>query len=675
MQGTKHHVKSILSFLSALFLCFALPFSANAQTDTARKLNEVKIKTTPIPQVQSITPTQQILANDFERYSAFDVAGAIRNFAGVNIKDYGGIGGLKTVSVRGLGASHTVVLYDGILLNDAENGQVDLSKLNLNNVQDITLFNGQPATICMPARSFTAASILSIRTVKPILTANKPYQVTAGLKAGSFGLINPYLQWQQRINNNLSFIVNSCFENANGRYKYQNSGNGLSPTLDRANSGITAKQVDGALYWTKSDSNKFNLHINYYDSDRGLPGPVILYSANPSRERLGNRDFFIQAGYERVWASGFHLFLNTKLSQNYLRYLNPDFLNEEHRLDQRFTQREVYQSAALAYHFTTNWEVSYSADIAVNDLNVLFNYPYPLFPHPTRLTILNVLASNLTLGKFQLAGSILNTNISETVKVGRASPARNNFSPTLSAAFKPFENSGFQLRGFYKYIFRNPTFDDLYYGGIGNPNLKPEFTNQFDLGASYNKALNGFIDYIALTVDAYYNHITNKIVFIPKDAYNGSIQNFGKVDIKGIDVSLKTQTKNVGGYKGSLSLNYSYLQALNVTDPKSSIYLNQLPYTPKNTLAFNAGVDHGHIGLYFNQVISSSRYYTNDNLQDDYIPGYAISDASFVYRTVLKDKPVRASIEVNNLFDKSYFVVQSYPMPGRSFRLSIQIII
>jgi vitamin B12 transporter len=675
MQGTEHYLKSILSFSPGLFLCFVLPFSVNAQTDTAKKLNEVKIKTAPIPQVQSMAPMQQISANAFEQYSAFDVAGAIRNFSGVNIKDYGGIGGLKTVSVRGLGANHTAVLYDGILLNDAENGQVDLSKLNLNNVQDITLFNGQPATICMPARSFTAASILSIRTIKPALTANKPYQITAGVKAGSFGLIEPYLQWQQRINNNWSFIVNSYFENANGRYKYQNSGNGSDSTRDRLNSDISAKQVDGALYWTKNDSNKFNLHINYYDSDRGLPGAVILYNTNPSRERLWNRDFFMQAGYERIWTSGVHLFLNTKLSQNYLRYLNPDFLNEEHKLDQRFTQREIYQSAALAYHFATNWEVSYSADVAVNDLNVLFNYPYPLFPHPTRLTILNVLASNLTLGKFQLQGSLLNTNITETVKAGRAAPARNNFSPTLLAAFKPFENSGFQLRAFYKYIFRNPTFDDLYYGGIGNPNLKPEFTNQFDFGATYSKALNSFIDYITLTADAYYNHVTNKIVFIPKDAYNGSIQNFGKVDIKGIDVSLKTQTKSISGYKGSLSLNYSYLQALNITDPTSSIYLNQLPYTPKNTLAFNTGIDHGHIGLYFNQVISSSRYYTNNNLPDDYIAGYAISDASFVYHTALKNKPLRASIEVNNLFDKNYFVVQSYPMPGRSFRLSIQIII
>ncbi|WP_428331369.1 TonB-dependent receptor [Mucilaginibacter sp.] len=673
MQRKVLYLKSSLYPISALWLCicFALPFTSVAQTDTAKKLKEVKIKTSPIPKVQSITPMQQISANEFVRYNAFNVADAIRNFAGVIIKDYGGIGGLKTVSVRGLGANHTEVLYDGVQINDAENGQIDLSKINLNNVQEITLYNGQSAIICMPAKSFSAASILSIKTIKPALSADKPYQITAGIKAGSFGLVEPYLQWQQRINNNWSFIINGYTENANGRYKYKNSGNGTDSVRTRNNAGISAQQVDGALYWAKSDSNKVDLHFNYYTSDRGLPGAVILYSAAPSNQRLYNRDFFLQGGYERIWHNGFHLLLHTKLSQNYLRYLDPDFLNAQHLLDQRFTQRELYQSAALAYHVTTNWEVSYGVDFAVNDLNTnLFNFSYP-----TRITLLNVLASNLTLGEFKFQGSLLNTNITETVRTGRAAPARNNFSPTLMATWLPFADPNFQFRGFYKYIFRNPTFDDLYYGGIGNPNLKPEFTNEYDLGTTYSKALNGFFNYITFTADAYYNHVTNKIVFIPKDAYNGSIQNFGKVDIKGLDLGIKTQAKIATDWKGSLTVNYSYLQALNITDPTSSVYLNQLPYTPKNTVAVNAGIDHGPFGLYYNQVISSSRYYTNNNLPDDLIPAYSISDASLVYHKLLNNKQLRASFEVNNLFDKSYFVVQSYPMPGRSYRISFQITI
>lgn len=675
MQGKLHSLKNKLWPARVCLVCFLLPAVALAQTDTSKKLKEVKINTSPIPQVQTIVPSQQITAGDFEKYTAFNVADAIRGFAGVTLKDYGGIGGLKTISVRGLGANHTAVLYDGVQMSDAENGQVDLSKFNLSNIQEITLYNGQPPNICQPARSFSSASVLSIKTVQPALTADKPYQVTAGIKTGSFGLFNPLLQWQQRISNNWSFIINSYLENADGHYKYKVTGDGSDTVHTRVNDDIKAQEIDGSLYWTKNDSNKFNLHINYYNSARGLPGAVILYNTLPTKDRLWNQDIFVQAGYERIWDNGLHLLLNTKLSRNYLRYLDPTFLNAENRLDQHFTQRELYQSAALAYHVAPNWEVSYAVDASLNDLNILFNFnPFPAFPYPDRFSLLNVVASNLTLGRLRLQGSLLNTYINESVKKGTAAPDRNIYSPTLMATLLPFKSPNFQLRAFYKHIFRNPTFNDLYYDPVFNAGLKPEFVKEYDLGATYSKGLTGFFNYVTLTVDAYYNNVTNKIIFIPHDPYNSSVQNAGKVDIKGLDAGLKTQMNIAQGWRGSLAVNYTYQQALNVTDPASSEYLNQLPYTPENTLTLNAGIDHGPIGIYYNQLISSSRFYTNDASADYDLPGYPVSDASLTYHFAGKNKPL-ASFTVNNLFNKNYSIIQSYPMPGRSFRISFQITI
>jgi vitamin B12 transporter len=657
-----------------VFIIAGIPFKILAQTDSTKKLIEVKVLSPVTPNLQSITPTQSISSNDFIRYNAFNVADAIQDFSGVIIKDYGGIGGLKTISVRGLSANHTAILYDGVALDDAETGQIDLSQINLNNIQKIVLYNAQPPDICMPAQSFASASVIAITTIKPTLTELKPYSITAGIKAGSFGLINPYLQWQQRINNNWSFIVNGYTENANGQYKFKGATNYPDSTLIRRNSDISAQQIDGALYWAKSDSNKFNLHINYYNSDRGLPGAVV-YNATPSSQRLWNQNFFAQAGYERIWNSGFQLLLNTKISQSYLRYLNPQFDNTEGSIDQHFTQRELYQSATLAYHILKNWEVSYAVDATLNDLRIAFNYPDPTFPNPTRLTLLNVLASNLVLGKLRIEGNILNTNITETVKTGQAGEPRNIYSPTLMATLMPFENSDLQFRAFYKNIFRNPTFDDLYYQQAGNPNLKPENTDQYDLGSTYSKTLTSFFYYIGVTADAYYNNVTNKIVFFPSNLFPGSIVNYGKVDIEGLDVGLKTQAKLSETVNWLLSANYSYQKAQNVTDPTASVYLNQLPYTPKNTVALNTGIDYKRFGFYYNQVISSSRYYTNDNLPYDYIPGYSVSDASASYHFLTDNKPVIASFEVNNLFNSSYYVVRSYPMPGRSYRISLQITI
>ena len=64
--------------------------------------------------------------------SAYTIwAMALKRFAGVQVKDYGGVGGMKTVNIRGLGAGHTGVTYDGVQVGDCQSGQVDLSASRL----------------------------------------------------------------------------------------------------------------------------------------------------------------------------------------------------------------------------------------------------------------------------------------------------------------------------------------------------------------------------------------------------------------------------------------------------------------------------------------------------------------------------------------------------------------
>ncbi len=658
--------------MGLLCFCFAWTLTASAQTDTTKKLKEVKVKTAPLPQQQRIVPSQQATAEQFDLFgNALNVADAIRDFSGVNIKDYGGIGGLKTVSVRGLGANHTAVLYDGIAIDDEENGQVDLGKLNLNGVQQITLYNAQPDNILSPARSFASASVISIKTVQPALTAAKPYQFIAGVKAGSFGLISPFLQWQQRISNNWSFVVNSYLENANGRYKYKTIGYGPDSTQTRNNAAITDQQADGAIYWTKNDSNRFNLNINYYNSDGGLPSAVVPVS----NQRLWNRDIFLQSTYERAWNGGLQLLLNTKLSRLYTHYTDPDYLNDQGGLDDRYTQREFYFSAAVGYHFTSNWEASYASDVSFSDLGAdspngsLYKYAFP-----SRVTLLNMFASKLSLGRWLLQGNLLDTYVNEQVKVGTATPDKNVLSPTLMASVTPFSKRDILFRAFYKDIFREPTFDEQYFFATnGSRNLKPEFAKQYDLGVAYRKGFDKFIEYVTFSADAYYNTVSNKIVAVPNQNLEiATITNLGKVRIEGTDISIKTQTKTTNGWREQLSLNYTYQYAVDV-DLNSPYYLQQIAYTPKNTLAANIGADYKNAGLYFNQVISSSRYYLGQSNPLNLIDGYAISDLSFLYKFTIGSMPAILTAHADNLFNQNYVIVRSFPMPGRSYLCSFQI--
>ena len=88
-----------------------------------------------------LTPSQTLQGEMLQNLSTTSVADALKYFSGVQIKDYGGLGGLKTVNVRSLGSQHVGVYLDGIRITNAQNGQVDLGKYSLSNMESVSLYN------------------------------------------------------------------------------------------------------------------------------------------------------------------------------------------------------------------------------------------------------------------------------------------------------------------------------------------------------------------------------------------------------------------------------------------------------------------------------------------------------------------------------------------------------
>jgi len=185
--------------LLCIILDYGVSFAQKPVRDTLR-LKGVEITGTKTPlKDKSITPMQTLTKIELERIAGNTAADAIKTFSGVTLKDYGGIGGLKTVMVRSLGANHTGVFMDGVPFSDMATGQIDLGKVSTGNSDDVSLIIGQSSSICLPARYYASASIISIQSEKPAFI-NKNMNVKAGIKAGSFGLFNPVLTIQNRWN-------------------------------------------------------------------------------------------------------------------------------------------------------------------------------------------------------------------------------------------------------------------------------------------------------------------------------------------------------------------------------------------------------------------------------------------------------------------------------------------
>ena len=134
-------------------------------------LDGVKVTATRLdPTLSAPAPRQQYDSEELKRRGAVDMGDALNRFSGITVKDYGGAGGMKTVSVRGLGAQHTAVSYDGMIVSDAQTGQIDLGRFRLSAITELGLTVGDAFGLLQPARTAAAAATVNISTFRPFGT-------------------------------------------------------------------------------------------------------------------------------------------------------------------------------------------------------------------------------------------------------------------------------------------------------------------------------------------------------------------------------------------------------------------------------------------------------------------------------------------------------------------------
>ena len=137
---------------------------AQSRLDSIQHLDEI---TVVAKSFREVIPSQKLSGKELQKLNSHSVADALRYFSGVQLKDYGGVGGIKTVNIRSMGTNHMGVFYDGIELSNAQNGQVDLGMYSLDNIEEISLYNGQKSEIFQSAKDFGAAGTLYLRSRRP----------------------------------------------------------------------------------------------------------------------------------------------------------------------------------------------------------------------------------------------------------------------------------------------------------------------------------------------------------------------------------------------------------------------------------------------------------------------------------------------------------------------------
>ena len=157
MISNKRMKTGLIAVLAATTICSFgaddrttsdMPPTHSSPFDTLQHIKEVVI--TAKAAGRELMPAQHLQAKQLEQLGSQSVADALRYFAGLQVKDYGGVGGIKTVNIRSMGTNHLGVYYDGVELGNAQNGQTDLGQLSLDNVEEISLYHVRRTICCRP---------------------------------------------------------------------------------------------------------------------------------------------------------------------------------------------------------------------------------------------------------------------------------------------------------------------------------------------------------------------------------------------------------------------------------------------------------------------------------------------------------------------------------------------
>ena len=659
---------------SILFVALcALSVFADSETELDSLYNRFQIEEVEVTAralAKDVIVPQTLKGAELQRLNALSVADALRYFSGVQLKDYGGVGGIKTINVRSMGSQHTAVYYNGVQLGNAQNGQVDLGRFSLDNMEEIQLFNGQKSDIFQSAREFGAAGNVYLTTRKPYFKPDEKVHVRGQMRFGSFALANPNIGVDVKLTEALSLTLDAEYVYSDGKYPFRyrrvlpTGETAYDTTAIRQNGDVNAVRAEMGLHHYYRTTGFWRVHAYNYYSERGVPG-AIVNNVWRNGERLWDRNSFVQAQWQDEWFGRWSTRFLAKYANDFTHYQNYD----ERLLpsNNKYTQQEVYLSLANKVEVFNWWDLSLAYDYQYNTLNrrnlLLEDAPESFSRHSHWLSA----ATALNIKEYlRMQASVLMTAVDQN---------KPRVTPGVFFSFRPYPVIDLSINAFYKQSYRYPTFNDLYYTDLGNASLRPELARQHSIEVAYHKVTKLYD--ISASASYYYNRVTDKIIAYPKgQQFRWTMLNLGTVKINGVDAKADMSLFLPLRFVLRGRLNYTYQTAVDVTNPNDTYYGHQIPYIPWHSGSVVIGLDWqskrgDHYGMNYSFIYVGERYGQQENTIYNYVQPWYTHDLSIYGEWGIKPVWLKANMEINNLLGQDYEVIQNYPMPKQNVRCTL----
>lgn len=629
---------------------------------------EIVVESNRIRMTNSTAPNKiQVMDGEFiSSLNGTSLPDALKLSDAVYVKDYGFNSGTKTISLNATQSEHTLILLNGIRLNSSQNAQVDLSLYDLDNIERIEISKGGSSALY---GSEAIGGVINIITKTNVPAAPFGFTLKAGL--GSYGQKNFFGRFSQGFRlkgvSTAGYSISFSDNRAKNDFDYYLN-SGVNKVLrNRENSDYNTQSFDADLTFSESDKVMLKLSANYTHFERGVPGIDIGYATGTARQT--DKNIFSGASLFRRISRVLTMKSTLGYRNALQKYFDPATfgfsspINSFYRLNNYSASNVFSFVPEKNYSFDAGAEVSFS-NITSNETDEGKQFQ----------------AAALWAGKFEFLrkGSPVFT-IYPTVRYDHFSNinTKNVVTGKLGVNIKPFAAADLHFKSSFGNNFSAPTFNELYWKDIGNPDLKPERSISFDAGIYYRLNLAAEHE---LEISYYNINTTDRILWTPESAAIWKPINVGKVRSEGIDVSLRSVFALAKKLTTQTAINYTFGSAMKKNEdyPGDPSYNKQLIYLPKemlkasimlNYLTTSKFIKFVSFSLFYN---FSTRRYTNFE-NTEFIPRYDVLDGNIGLGFQAGDIEVGLKFIANNLLNESYSVLPGYPMPLRNFKTEINI--
>lgn len=620
--------RSRQKYAVALGLVLAVCGSALAEEKTAQ-LGEVVVTATrdevPIEQVGSSISV--ITAKEIEQQQKRTVADALRMVPGLDVKQSGAYGGSTSVFIRGAKPEHTLVLIDGIEMNDptAIGAAYDFANLTTDNIERIEVLSGPQSTLY---GSHAMGGVINIITkrgdgkLKAYFSVEGGSHYTAKEAAGISGGTSL-----------LQYALNVSRLDSNG-ISAANSKNGNSENDPYQNTTVSAK-----LGITALNNLDFDVALRYSKSRADLDG----FSSTPP--------------YSFSDALGYYV----KTDQLYLRPEgNLSLFNN-------------FWDQKLGFSFNDS-KRDYSDGYYYNGQSLKLDWQHLLHLHKTNDFTLGLERKDdyaQTDGMDEKHAATTSFYLQDQIKLfdswfttlGVRVDDHDRFGTEATYRFTTaylVKQTGTKIRGSYGTGFRSPSLYELYapplasmWGNFlgGNASLKPEKSTGWDIGVEQTIP----VMKTHLSATWFRNDFKNMIRYMTDPSWNSYYDNVDKAHSQGVELTVSLQPVDELAIKAT----YTYTETQDDT-VGSTTYGKQWAYRPKNKLTFDANYSflkkaNINLGL----VYVGTRYANSTNTQK--MKDYLLVNLAGSYDIT---KNLQLFGRVDNLFDRQYEEVAGYGTPG-----------